>query len=81
MNTTSTYDSLASINSRKEELQKELENSNKEVKALWGALFEKKKETMPKGPVQRFMKYASKAPAVIDGAILGWKLYRSFKKK
>lgn len=74
------YDSLAKIAERKAALQQEIENSNLEIKDLWGTLFAKE-ERRPTGPVQNIMRFASKVPPIIDGAWLGWKLYRKFHKK
>lgn len=76
-----TYQSLLAIRARKLQLKKEIEGSEKVLKGHWDTIFHQKKSTMPKTPTQKFMSIAGNSMGVIDGAILGWKLYRKLKKK
>lgn len=73
------YTSLEDIRARKSELQKQLTDSGKEVKAIWNTIFHKP-APLPSSPTQRLMSLASTGAGLIDGAILGWKLYRKFRK-
>ncbi len=43
---------------------------------VWHAMFHPGKDDEPASPTQRFMANISSASALIDGALLGWKLYR-----
>lgn len=76
---TPSYTSLEEIRLRKTVLQKQLGDSGKEVKTIWDSIFHKS-EPSPSSPTQRLMSLASTSAGLIDGAILGWKLYRKFKK-
>lgn len=73
------YDSLLSIRQRKKELQKEIDASRQEVTTLWNSIFHSK-PSKPASRTQRFLDFAATSTSVIDGAILGWKLYRKFRK-
>lgn len=64
---------LAQINSKEEDISK-----------LWDNLFHEKEPARSGlfgSPTQRALDIVSSSTALIDGALLGWKLYRKFKKR
>lgn len=67
----------------KETCSKDIQDKEKRISLLWDELFHPKEEqaTLIPSPTQRAMKIMSSSANIIDGAILGWKLYRKFKKK
>lgn len=72
------YTSLTAIQNRKERLRKQIQKDNTEINTLWKTLFHK--ETHPsKG--MRISGLMNTGAGVLDGLILGWKLYRKFKGK
>lgn len=73
------YASLLAIRARKTELRKQLEESGNEVHALWNEIF-RPAQPNPQSPTERFMSFVGNSVGLIDGAILGWKLYRRFRK-
>lgn len=75
------YQSLLTIRARKIELSKEIQRSEHEIKTTWNALFHPKKQQTPKTPTQRILAMASSSMGLIDGALLGWKLYKKFIQK
>ena len=74
------YKSLEAIRARREELKKEIEKGNKELKSKWDSLFHSKDSLRATTRTQRMLSMANTGAGIIDGAILGWKLYRKFKK-
>ena len=76
-----TYRSLEDIRMRKEMLRRELQRDNGQIKGAWNGLFHSEKNATPSKRMSGFM---STGAGVMDGIILGWKLYRKFyggKKK
>ena len=65
---TQTFCSLADIRARKDQLRNEIYADEEKISSLWSDLFYKKESQEPATPVQ-----------LIDGIILGWKIYRKFK--
>ena len=59
----------------------EIESYKDEVRIgkLWSDLFHKEDRHTPKTPVQRMINMVNIGSGVLDGLILGWKLYRKFK--
>lgn len=76
---TKQYNSLNDLEVYKDTLQKQLEADEKEMKRLWNGLF-KPEKSGPKTPTQRIQSAISLGTGIVDGVILGWKLYRKFKK-
>lgn len=74
------YNSLLAIRVRKMELQKQLNEQENKINHLWHGLFHEEKSNLPKTPSQRIMAMATTGMGIIDGAILGWKLYRKFRR-
>ena len=75
------YQSLLAIHARKIQLNKEIQRSEQEIKTTWNTLFHPKKDPTPNTPTQRFLSLASSSVGLIDGALLGWKLYKKFIQK
>ncbi|WP_315511639.1 hypothetical protein [Hoylesella nanceiensis] len=73
------YNSLRDLKEYKDALNKKLKADEDEIKRLWNGLF-KPVKSGPKTPTQRIHSALSLGTGVIDGLILGWKLYRKFKK-
>uniref|UniRef100_A0AB33JHA3 Uncharacterized protein n=5 Tax=unclassified Prevotella TaxID=2638335 RepID=A0AB33JHA3_9BACT len=78
---TETFRSLSDIRLRKEVLLNEIQNDDKRIKILWNDLFHAPKEMVSSTPSKRFSGLMSTGAGLFDGIILGWKLYRKFKKK
>ena len=70
------YRTLNDIRQRKEELRRLLQKDNGEITQLWQGLFT---NTRPDTPTNRIQGLMSKGIGVVDGAILGWKLYQRFR--
>lgn len=70
-----TYRSLEEIRMRKEMLRREIQKDNGQIKSTWDGLFHTEKATTPSKRMSGFM---STGAGVMDGIILGWKLYRKF---
>ena len=75
------YQSLLAIRARKAQLNKDIQRSEQEIKATWNSIFHPKKDPVPNTPTQRFLSLASSSVGLIDGALLGWKLYKKFIQK
>lgn len=73
------YDSLLAIKAKKAELRAEIDESGKEVAKIWNSIFHAKPAN-PLSPTQKFLSFATTSSGIIDGAILGWKLYKKFRK-
>jgi len=69
------YHSLDDIRMRKQELRQMLQKDNGEITQLWNGLFAKPEVKTPTNRIQGLM---SKSMGIVDGAILGWKLYQRF---
>ncbi len=72
-----TYSTIEDIQARKQQLRNSLQRDNGEISQLWNGLFAKPEVSTPTNRIQSFM---SKGLGVVDGAILGWKLYQKFSK-
>ena len=75
------YKNLDEIRLRKSQLLTEITKDNNRMKGMWSDLFHKPKENVT--PTSRFSGAVKTGAGVLDGLILGWKLYRKFggKKK
>ena len=73
------FTSLEEIELYKEEVRKSIQDDEKNISKLWSNLFHKEERHLPKTPVQRLSGMVNIGSGVIDGVILGWKLYRKFK--
>ena len=72
------YRSLEEIRMRKETLRRELQKDNGQINSLWHRIFHNDKTGTPSKRISGLM---STGAGVVDGVILGWKLYRRFKGK
>ena len=63
----------------KDELRQSIHDDEKRIGKLWSDLFHKEDRHTPKTPVQRMINMVNIGSGVLDGLILGWKLYRKFK--
>ena len=75
------YQSLLAIHARKIQLNKEIQRSEQKIKTTWDSIFHPKADPVPNTPAQRFLSLASSSVGLIDGALLGWKLYKKFIHK
>lgn len=73
------YNSLSDIQLRKAQLQTELLKNELEMKSCWKKVITKEKNNR-KG-LDRYTQIFSSSIGVLDGLLLGWKLYRKFGKK
>lgn len=76
------YRNLDDIRRRKDELLTDITKDNTAMENLWHGLFHKP-DTLAT-PTSRFSGMMKTSVGVLDGLILGWKLYRKFgggKKK
>lgn len=75
------YHSLADVRGRKEQLKRDIRDDEEHITALWKQLT-RPSEAFERGatPTQRIMGILNMGGGLIDGAILGWKLYRKFKR-
>lgn len=74
------YGSLAELLLRKRQLKRELKANEKVIGTMWSNLFHTGKAKSVPTPSKRLSNAFSIGASVLDGAILGWKLYRRFKK-
>lgn len=74
-----TYNSLLAIDVRRKELQKQLDECEMNIKEQWTKLTARE-ESAPKSKTQRLIEFATNSVGLIDGAILGYKLYRRFSQ-
>lgn len=72
------YNSLADIQIRQAQLQTELLKKELEIKESWKRVFTKGKNNR-KG-LDRYTHIFNSSIGVVDGLLLGWKLYQKFGK-
>lgn len=82
MNTdnSSSLDSLTALKDRQETIRKQLNDSEKRLGTIWNEIFHSPTAKERNSPTMRAMTLITSYAGVIDGAILGWKLYRKFGK-
>ncbi|MCK9344292.1 MAG: hypothetical protein LIR46_13110 [Bacteroidota bacterium] len=75
------YKSIAEIRLRKAILLKDIEKDSNKVRNQWNSLFYKPTELNKNTPTaKRINTLLSTGAGVLDAFILGWKLYRRFRK-
>ncbi|MCM1079619.1 MAG: hypothetical protein NC344_07525 [Bacteroidales bacterium] len=74
------YNNINDIILKKEELRKAIIQKEKEISILWDDTFHPKDNNSFNTPSQRLLKYANTGLGLMDGALLGWKLYRKLRK-
>ncbi|MBR5656312.1 MAG: hypothetical protein IKW98_06480 [Prevotella sp.] len=79
--TPSPYKSLEEIRARKDSLIKEIRKDDKQIRTHWNSLFHRPEAVGLMTPTKRITGLMSTGAGVLDGLILGWKLYRKFKGK
>ena len=76
-------ESLKTLNEQRASIKSEMNAKEKEMRKLWNNLFHKEPQTLRESlsPTHRALSMLSSSTAVIDGLLLGWKLYRRFGRK
>lgn len=75
------YQSLNDIRQRKNKLEGEIASQEKSMKQLWNNLFHTGNARTVPTPSRRVQNLFTTGAGILDGALLGWKLYRKFNKK
>ena len=78
---TASYRSLDEIRDRKDVLLADIRKDDQQIKALWGQLFAKREPISALTPSKRISSLMTTGAGILDGILLGWKLYRKFKRK
>ena len=73
------FSSLDDIRAYKEELLEQIRQDRDVISTKWNDLFHRK-EPVPQNKAQKIMKMLSIGTGVLDGAMLGWKLYRKYQE-
>lgn len=76
---TTRYKSLNDIRLRKAQLRSDIIKDSNKIAGLWNELVHKPKDNST--PMKRFSGMITTGAGVLDGAILGWKLYRKLGGK
>lgn len=71
---------LEDLELQKYELRKQLNDSETKLSETWNKMFRNPADTDEFSPTQKALSIASSAAGLIDGALLGWKLYKRFGK-
>ena len=79
--TTQIYRSLEDIRDRKDSLRDNIRGDEQQMRTLWNQLFAPRQPLSALSPSKRISSVLTTGAGILDGAILGWKLYRKFKKK
>lgn len=74
----SNIDSLTALRNHQAELRQHLTKSEEKLGVIWDDIFHKPTPRNHNSPTQRALTLITSYAGVIDGAILGWKLYRKF---
>lgn len=72
-----TFNSLADIRAYKDAIKEELNQDEDKIGELWGQLFHSN-EPEPKTKGQKLTRMINMGAGMLDGALLGWKLYKKF---
>ena len=73
------FSSLDDIRLYKEELLEQIRQDRDVILTKWNDLFHRE-EPAPQSKAQKIMKMLSMGTGVLDGAMLGWKLYRKYQE-
>ncbi len=80
METVAEYKSLNDIKLRRDKLRDDILKEDQKIRSLWGDLFHPSgNRTKNTSPSQRISGIINTGASVLDGVILGWKLYRKFR--
>lgn len=76
-----TYRSLEEISMRRDILKEQIDQDRKKIRQQWQSLFRKpegfKKDATPS---KRISSLVNTGTGLLDAFLLGWKLYRKFKR-
>ncbi len=75
----SEYHTLTELCQRKEQLREKMASDSKRIHSLWSKLTQPPKTNGSSS--QRLSSIINTGGSILDGLILGWKLYRKFGKK
>lgn len=73
-----TIHSLGELRQRKDLLRSDIQKDEEQIKELWSNLFYRSDNFMSSTPSKRISNLLSTGASIIDGVLLGWKLYRRF---
>ena len=73
------FESLADIRAYKEQLHKQIKADEQAMADKWDCLFHPD-EPAPQNRAQKLMRMFNIGSGMIDGALLGWKLYRKYQQ-
>lgn len=79
-NTHQIYHSLSEIRLHKLAILKDIQNDGRQMSMMWEELFHQPSEGSSGSTTKRIAGLLSIGTTVLDGAILGWKLFRKFKR-
>ena len=77
--TTQNIKSLADLRIIKDRLRNDIVKDEEHIGILWDELFHKPCSDEASSPTKRFSNMMGIGTGIIDGILLGWKLYRKFK--
>lgn len=75
------FNSLKEIDMRKRMILKDIRSESKQLSKLWDGLFHKKSSIRRSTTGGKINSIVTSSAGLIDGMILGWKLYRKFKRR
>ena len=75
-----TYTSLSEIRERKQQLKGKISAQEESMRRIWTRLFHNGTASAVKTPSRRFTGMLTTGATVFDGLLLGWKIYRRFKR-
>ncbi len=71
------FDTIDAIHQRKEELSQEIRENIISIDKNWKSMFNNEE---PKSKGSRWINIINTSTGILDGVLLGWKLYRKFSK-
>ena len=76
-------DSLKTLQDRRASVKQEIAAKEDGLRKLWNGVFHKQPESLTQSlsPTRRALSLLSSSTAVIDGMLLGWKLYRRLGRR
>ena len=72
------FNSLEELRIRKDMLRSDILKDEEQIKDLWSDLFHKSADSYESTPSKYLSSLLSTGASIIDGALLGWKLYHRF---
>lgn len=73
------FNTLNDIRDYKDELRQRIDANKENIEDLWHDLFHRE-EAPAKTKMQKLARMINLSSGMIDGALLGWKLYRKFQE-